>query len=61
MKKTIQVIHTESGEVIGEIGVSNRSDREIEKIRNGMEINMSDSFHTCVVRVLDEHHKQQGE
>ena len=48
-RKFIEVYNIKTGEVVRRVNVGNRSDRVIEKVRDGMEINMHPD---CATRVV---------
>lgn len=48
--KKIQVIETETGHVEHQIDVSDKSERQIEKVEDGLNINLNhEVYHTLIV------------
>lgn len=46
MHKFVEVVSYETGEVINRVDVSEKTDRMIGKVMDGMAINMSEDFYT---------------
>lgn len=54
MKKVIQVVQNEDGEVIHEVDVTDKSDRQIDKVDSGINRNLNhEHFYTCVQEIED--------
>jgi uncharacterized FlaG/YvyC family protein len=50
----IEVVDNETGEVVKTIDVTSRSDREVEKIDSGLNINMNhERYFTRIVKVTE--------
>lgn len=54
MKKVIQIISYETGEPTHEVDVTGMSERQIDKVDSGMNINLNHSeFYTLVAEIED--------
>lgn len=62
MKKFIEIVEYSTGEVMERRDVSDKEDRYIGKVMDGMSINMDEKYYTrMAVEDAAPHNQQQGE